>query len=151
MNHYTKSLPYELELTSRVIHEAINCFFKENNLEISHDEFVILDCLYMNPNIIQIELAKMILKGRAHTGRFLMTLEDKGFVSRTPTKSGTKLIMKLSITDKGLKVYKKISQVIDEHIEKMHTNLDLEEIKILNKTLQKIRSDIFKIYDINFK
>ena len=71
MEHYTKTLPYELELTSRVLHEAAKCYFEQCNFPISPEEFAILDCLYLKPDIIQIDLAKMILKGRAHTGRFL--------------------------------------------------------------------------------
>ena len=70
MEHYTKTLPYELELTSRVLHEATRCFFELQKFPISQEEFIILDCLYINPNIIQMEIAKLILKGRAHTGKF---------------------------------------------------------------------------------
>ena len=99
--HYTESLPYELELTSRVLHETIVRFFNENNFGITHDEFVVLDTLSINDGISQIDLAKLILKGRAHTGRFLMSLEEKGLVVRSPSKKGKRLIMQNSLTAKG--------------------------------------------------
>ena len=102
MEHYTKTLPYELELTSRVLHEATRCFFELQKFPISQEEFIILDCLYINPNIIQMEIAKLILKGRAHTGKFLKSLEEKKLITRTPVKQGSKIVMQIKITDKGL-------------------------------------------------
>ncbi|MBP3923607.1 MarR family transcriptional regulator [bacterium] len=151
VEHYTKSLPYELELTSRVVHEASTSLFKQKNFPITHDEFVILDCLSIYPDIIQIELAKMILKGRAHTGRFLMALEEKGFIKRTPAKHGTKLIMKLSITPEGLNVYKKVSKEIDRHIDALHERLNMDKIRILIDMLHDIRKDAYENFDIDFK
>ena len=50
LEHYTKTLPYELELTSRVLHEANRCFFEMNKFPISQEEFMILDCLFIYPN-----------------------------------------------------------------------------------------------------
>jgi len=151
VEHYTKSLPYELELTSRVLHEAGINFFKQKNFKITHDEFVILDCLNMYPNIIQIELAKMILKGRAHTGRFLMSLEQKGFITRTPTKQGTKLIMKLSITPEGFEIYKTVSKEIDRHIDSLHERLHISKIQALIEMLRDIRKDAYENFNIDFK
>ena len=140
-----------MELTSRVVHEASIGFFKQNKFPITHDEFVILDCLSIYPDIIQIELAKMILKGRAHTGRFLMALEKKGFVKRIPAKQGTKLIMKLSITPEGLEIYKKVNKEIDRHIDALHERLNFKKIQALIDMLQYIRKDAYENFDIDFK
>ena len=54
--NYTKTLPYELDLTSRVLHEVMVSFFKKNNFPITLEEFIILDCLSINPEIIQMQL-----------------------------------------------------------------------------------------------
>ena len=104
MEHYTKSLPYELELTSRVLHEVAKCFFDDNKYPVNQDEFIILDCLYMYPEIIQIELAKLMLKGRAHTGKFLKSLEEKKLIERTPAKQDSKIVMKITVTPEGQEV-----------------------------------------------
>lgn len=149
--HYTESLPYALESTSRIIHEAVKRFFEESKFEITHDEFVVLDTLYANPGILQIDLAKLILKGRAHTGRFLMSLESKGFVRRTPSSKGKKLIMLSSITDEGLKVYQKISHEIENHIESFHNHLTEEKEQELLKLLSLAKADVLAKYDIKFQ
>ena len=150
MEHYTKSLPYELELTSRVLHEAARCFFEQNNFPVSQDEFSILDCLYIYPDIIQIELAKLIFKGRAHTGRFLKSMEEKGLIARCPGKSGTKIIMKNKITPKGLELYNRINKALDEHIEAANSEINVD-IKTTIKMLQTIRTNAIKRFNIKFE
>lgn len=150
MEHYTKSLPYELELTSRVLHEAARCFFEQNNFPVSQDEFIILDCLYMYPDIIQIELAKLIFKGRAHTGRFLKSLESKGLIQRAPGNLGAKIIMKNKITTKGLELYKEISKALDEHIQSSNSKIDFD-VQNAIRMLQAIREDAIKRFDIKFE
>ena len=149
MEHYTKSLPYELELTSRVLHEAAKCYFEQNNFPVTQEEFTILDCLYIYPDIIQIELAKLIFKGRAHTGRFLKSLEEKGLIERYPEKLGSKIIMRNKMTPKGLNIYNNISKVLDKHIKQAGSGLNID-IKNTIKILQEIRKSTIKQYNIKF-
>lgn len=149
MDHYTQSLPYELELTSRVLHEAARCFFELNKFPVSQEEFIILDCLYMNPGIIQIELAKLIMKGRAHTGKFLKSLEYRGLIARNPKNQGSKIIMESTITPKGLEIYKEISEALDKHISESSTYANID-VKKLIKLLKLIREDAIKKFDIKF-
>ena len=150
MEHYTKSLPYELALTSRVLLEAMVVFFKNNEFPISPDEYVILDCLYTHPNIIQMELAKMILKGRAHTGKFLKTMEEKGLIVRTPALQGSKIIMQIEITQNGLTIYNEINKVVTSYVEK--TSI-IPESKIQETIdfLKTLREDAVKQFGIKFE
>lgn len=151
MEHYTRSLPYELELTSRVLHEVAKCFFERNNYPVSQDEFIILDCLYMYPDIIQIELAKLILKGRAHTGKFLKSLEEKKLIERTPAKQGSKIVMKISVTPKGHEVYETISKSLDEHIQESNSDYEIEKVREVIDMLRGIREKAVEKYSIKFE
>ena len=149
--HYTESLPYELELRSRVLHETIVRFFNENNFGITHDEFVVLDTLSINDGISQIDLAKLILKGRAHTGRFLMSLEEKGLVVRSPSKKGKRLIMQNSVTAKGRLVLQKVSDFIERYINDMNLQDKQENAAKLIQLLRVVRSDLLERFDIKFQ
>ena len=149
--HYTESLPYELELTSRVLHETLVRFFNENNFGITHDEFVVLDTLSINDGISQIDLAKLILKGRAHTGRFLMSLEEKGLVVRSPSKKGKRLIMQNSVTAKGRLVLQKVSDFIERYINDMNLQDKQETAAKLIQLLRVVRSDLLERFDIKFQ
>ena len=149
VEHYTKSLLYELELTSRVLHESMLCYFKQKEFEITPDEYIILDCLYMNPNIIQMELAKMILKGRAHTGKFLKSLEKKGMITRTPIQRGATIVMKLEITTDGLEIYNKISNEILSYIKRTSV-IPKAKIDDTINMLKAIREDALNRFNIKF-
>ena len=149
VEHYTKSLLYELELTSRVLHESMLCYFKQKEFEITPDEYIILDCLYMNPNIIQMELAKMILKGRAHTGKFLKSLEKKGMITRTPVQRGATIVMKLEITTDGLEIYNKISNEILSYIKRTSV-IPKAKIDDTINMLKAIREDALNRFNIKF-
>ena len=149
MKHYTKTLPYELELTSRVLHEATRCFFEQNNFPISQEEFIILDCLYIHPDIIQMDLAKLILKGRAHTGKFLKALEAKKFVSRKAAKQGSKIVIQNTMTEEGMKIYKTVGNALDKHIKYASSGLNIQISDVIQQ-LQTIRHDAVKKFNIKF-
>ncbi len=149
VEHYTKSLPYELELTSRALHEATKSYFEQSNFPITPDEFIVLDCLYLKPDIIQIDLAKMILKGRAHTGRFLKSLEEKELIVRKPVRQASRTITKNIITPKGLELYNKIRSQIDKYIEETNPNINIQVNDIIN-LLQAIRKNCVEKFNIKF-
>ena len=149
VDHYTKTLPYELELTSRVLHEATKCYFEQCNFPISPDEFIVLDCLYQKPDIIQIDLAKMILKGRAHTGRFLKSLEEKNFVLRKPIRQKSKTITKNIITPEGLELYNRMRAEIDKYIQDTNPQLNIQ-INDVIRLLQVIRKNCTDKFNIKF-
>lgn len=147
--HFTESLLYELALTSRVLHEAMICYFKQKNFSLTPDEYVILDCIYMNPNVIQMDLAKMILKGRAHTGKFLKSLEAKEFITRTPFQRGSTIVMKLEITKLGLDVYRQTSEEIEQYI-KRTSIIPKSRIDETINLLKILREDAINRYKIKF-
>ncbi len=149
MEHYTKTLPYELELTSRVLHEAAKCYFEQCNFPISPEEFAILDCLYLKPDIIQIDLAKMILKGRAHTGRFLKSLEDKKLIVRKQVKKANKTVTQNLITKEGLSLYNNMRKQMDKYIQETNPDINIQINDIIN-LLQQIRKNCTDKFNIKF-
>ena len=149
MEHYTKTLPYELELTSRVLHEAAKCYFEQCNFPISPEEFAILDCLYLKPDIIQIDLAKMILKGRAHTGRFLKSLEDKKLIVRKHVKKANKTVTQNLITKEGLSLYNNMRKQMDKYIQETNPDINIQINDIIN-LLQQIRKNCTDKFNIKF-
>lgn len=148
--NYTKTLPYELDLTSRVLHEVMVSFFKNNNFPISLEEFIILDCLSMNPEIIQIQIAKMTLKGRGHTGKFLKSLEEKKLITRIPVKKDFKVVIKIEITQNGKNLYKKMNSNIQQFVNTINPEIETK-INTIIKDLQFIREDAIKKFNIKFE
>ena len=78
IERYTDSLYYELEQTTKFFRVFSMKFFKKMEVDISPDEYVTIETILCNAGICQRDLAKLILKDRANTGKILNTLEDKG-------------------------------------------------------------------------
>ena len=119
-NFYIDSFPYEIELTARVCHENARQLLESITDEISIDEFAILDTLTARSGLSQADLARLILKGKAHTGRFLISLEEKGFIERHIEEKNGKLIKVSDVTPKGKKLYNDIVERFKPAVEKFN-------------------------------
>ena len=148
---YIKSWLYNLDLTSRLTHEVAKQFFEKNKFPINLDEYIILDTLLENPGILQLKLAKLILKGRAHTGRFLMGLEEKGYIKRIPSKKGERLVMKSEVTEKGKLLHNEIANKIKILKENCSNLVPQDTEEKLQAILKTIREAITKQFDIKFE
>lgn len=67
----TKTIIFASELIAKTFNEAVKNFFKEMNLEINKEEFIILESIYLKPGIIQFDIAKNIVMKRSYVCKFL--------------------------------------------------------------------------------
>ncbi len=151
ITRYTESLQYNLEAAARVVQEAISVRFKELNFGLSYDEFIILDEISHDPGILQIELAKRILKGRAYTGKFLLALEEKGYIERKTAIRGTRqVIMPNYITEDGKNVHKIAVKNIKNFIDYMPAVED-ENIGKIISFLKTLKNNVEEKYQVKFQ
>lgn len=148
---YINSLPYEIELTARICHENAKKFLESITDELSIDEFAVLDTIIAKPNLSQADLARIILKGKAHTGRFLMSLEDKGFVERHVEERGGKLIKVSVVTPEGLDLYNKIIDKMAPSIKSIQDVISEDEVQNIIENLRNFRISIEKVSKIVFE
>ncbi len=148
---YINSFPYEIELTARVCHENARRLLESYTSEVSIDEFTILDTIIAKPGLSQADLARLILKGKAHTGRFIMALEDKGLLERHVAERDGKLIKVADITKKGEELYYSILKNLKPAIEKYEAIISDEEIKQVISSLRTFRQQIEQTSKIVFE
>ena len=149
--HFIDSLGYELELSARVCHETFKRWFEKNTKKyISVEEFIILDTLDCNQNFSQIELANTILKGKAHTGKFLDSLEEKGLITRLYDTKNSRMVKIPIMTDLGKKTYQELRLKIKEQFERIHQTIPKNEIEEVKEKLKKFRQAIIEIENISF-
>ena len=148
---YINSFPYEIELTARVCHENARRLLESYTSEVSIDEFTILDTIITKPGLSQADLARLILKGKAHTGRFIMALEDKGLLERHVAERDGKLIKVADITKKGEELYYSILKNLKPAIEKYEATISDEEIKQVISSLRTFRQQIEQTSKIVFE
>ena len=147
--HYTDSPSYELELTSKYCKALLIQLFSRVCSEITPEEFAVLDTLYCNKGLCQRDLAKLILRDRANTGRVLDSLEKKGFVRRVNDVKNKRLVRRADITDEGIEILRNLTlrfQPIHERLCKIFSS---EDITILRTSLKKMRDAISQIVDMH--
>ena len=148
---YINSFPYEIELTARVCHENARRLLESYTSEVSIDEFTILDTIIAKPGLSQADLARLILKGKAHTGRFIMALEEKGLLERHVAERDGKLIKVADITKKGEELYYSILKNLKPTIEKYEATISDEGIKQIISSLRTFRQQIEQTSKIVFE
>lgn len=148
---YINSLPYEIELTARICHENAKRMIESYTNKVSIDEFSVLDTIIARPNLSQADLARLILKGKAHTGRFLMSLEEKGLIERHVVEREGKLIKVSSVTPAGHELYSDVVQHLKPSIKKFEEEMSEYEIDKIIYHLRSFRSAIEKVSKIDFE
>jgi len=148
---YINSLPYEIELTARICHESAKRLLDSLTKDISIDEFTVLDTIIAKPGLSQADLARILLKGKAHTGRFLMSLEDKKLIERHIDERDGKLIKVAKVTQKGNDLYKQIYKELQPSIAKFEEIIKDEEVQSIIKNLRNLRTAIERVNKIVFE
>lgn len=140
--HYTNTIHYELEKTAKLMRMLTIQLFEKLNIEISLDECCALDTISSNKDICQRDLAKLILKDRANTGRILDVLEEKGFIERFIDTKNNRLVKKMNITKAGKEELNEIVNKIKSYMENVTTTISAEEIRKIRDTLRVFRINL---------
>lgn len=149
IGHYTDSIHYELEQTSRLMNMLINQLFKKLELSITFDEYIALDTVSINAGICQRDLAKLILKDRANTGRILNELEQKGFITRFIDTKNNRLVKKMGITETGLQELNSINNKIKTYLSGVTKRIPPEDVDKVRDILRAFRLELDKIVETN--
>ena len=149
IGHYTDSIHYELEQTSRLMNMLTNQLFKKLELTTTLDEYIALDTVSVNAGICQRDLAKLILKDRANTGRILNELEQKGFITRFIDTKKNRLVKKLGITENGLKELNDINNKIKKYLSGVTKRIPPEDILRVQAILKEFRLELEKVVETN--
>ena len=149
MEHYTDTVMYEIELTSKYIKHMGNRLFNQMGFNITPEEYIALDTINVYKNICQRDLAKLILKDRAGTGRIIVSLEEKKLVERYVDTKGNRLVRKMKITEEGLKVLNTCYVAIKEKgltpFEKHFSEQDRQNLKDILKKFRNVLAEHIEI------
>lgn len=105
--------------------------------DITIDQCLILIILNKDSEISQNELANLIFKDNASITRMIELMVKKEYLNRTIHKEDRRKF-KLEITEKGMKTIKLINPIVQINRKTALNGLSLEEIDLLDKTLNKI-------------
>ena len=146
--NYTQTVHYQIELTSKYMKLAGIQLIKKIGVDLSFDEFIALDMLASEGPMCQRDLAKIILKDRANTGRVANSLEKKGYIVIDICKKNNRLIKKMVLTKKGEETIKNIVAKIKPIVKPFEEKV-AKEHDILIEMLKKHQEIIKNILEIH--
>lgn len=126
-----------LEKTLKQHKKYVQFSLIKHNVNITYDQWQVLDIIVNNKDIKQTEIAERTSKDTASVTRIIELLNKKGYVARqTDPLSRRKLI--LGVSNHGEKMYHKASAVINECTMKALTGLKEKRLKKLKKVFKSI-------------
>ncbi len=140
--HYIESIYYQLEQTARYCRYLGSQIFQKLDMPVSMDEFTAMDTISLNDGMCQRELAKLILKDRANTGRILNSLEEKGYIERFVDTKNNRLVRKMRLTPEGREITAKVSKILREYIEKLPKVLSENDKFEIMESLKRFREGL---------
>ncbi len=140
---YTESLYYDVKLTEKYSKMLALQLFAKLDVSINPEELLVLDVTYSNPDICQRDLAKLLVKDRANTGRLLESLEKKEYIKRVVDVKNNRLVKKIVLTEEGDKVLHDVMSKILPVFDKISQKFSDKEVSIVKDILKRMR-DTFK-------
>ncbi len=137
--HFTDSIFYQIELTAKYCKLLGQQAFEKYDTGVTVEEYSVLDVLLCSPKMCQRDLAKLILKDRANTGKLLDSLEKKGFVKRHLSIKNNRPVKFVELTEEGTSKLKDINLKLEPHtklIKEKIRNSDIAKVSGLLKELR---------------
>ena len=142
--HYIDCIGYTIKQSAIYFDEKAEQFFKELNIGVTLDQFTAIDTISIHPGICQMDLSKLILKGRAYTSRMLKTLEKLNLVEKKITSKDNRLVNELYVTNKGKEILDNNIQKISNTFLEVFKDVSDEECDAINRGLLKMKECISK-------
>ena len=148
---YVDSPLYKMECTAKICERYFTLVFKNQfaDLGITQGELCLLDTVVRSPEMSQIELARLLFKGRDHITQMLNSLEAKGLITRIKKVRNGRQIRRTLLTPEGERVYKIICDGMDERFERMTKFFEGKEDQFID-FLEKIKEIITEGERVDF-
>lgn len=146
--HYTDTIFYQIELTAKYCKLLGAQVFEKFDAGITCEEHAVLNVLECNQELCQRDLAKIILKDRANTGKLLDSLEKKGLVARKLSIKNNRPVKIVMITEAGVKKVQEATEKIRPHYESIKEKINNSDIAKVGDLLKELRNVLYESLEI---
>ena len=144
------SLAFQIDYTSNFNKSFRRAFHKKfMNSNISMDELAILFLINIRPDITQAALARYMFKGKAHVGKILNIMEEKGLIKRKYIEHSN--TTNNTITKKGNDIVKQGQKDIENIEKKTKDMFSLQELEQFFEYLKKYIKLLESIVEVKIK
>jgi DNA-binding MarR family transcriptional regulator len=137
----TKRFGVHLDVTLKVIKQDLLKRFRENNIDLTPEQWTILSELNGTDGIYQRELASNTFKDAPTVSRIIELLVKRGYISRVEDEVDRRRFL-ISLTSKGQKLYDRSAPVLYDARKVGWNGLNEEDYESLTRILNKISSNI---------
>lgn len=141
--HFTDTIFYQIELTAKYCKLLGQQVFDNFNLGISLGEYSVLDVLSTHDALCQRDIAKLILKDRANTGKLLDMLSKKNYITRELSTRNNRPVKLVKITDKGIEKVCEVAKKIKPHYGLVKDRINKRNLSKVGDLLKELR-DVLK-------
>ncbi|MCT4630647.1 MarR family winged helix-turn-helix transcriptional regulator [Winogradskyella sp.] len=125
-----------VKITEYYLHKG----FKENGLDLTKEQMIVLKKLHDNDGINQNELAFLVLRDKSSLARLLSKMEKKGYIKRLQCEND-KRCNNVFLTNIGKEMFSKCKPIIKELIQILEKGITKEEKKIVINILKKAQNN----------
>ena len=126
--------------TVKIIEYHLHELFKENGIDLTKEQMVVLKKLHEQDGLSQNELAFLVLRNKSSLTRLLSKMETKGYITRKQSKED-KRINNVFVTQSGRDVFVKTKPVVKGLLDIMEQNISDSEKHQIIETLKKIQTN----------
>lgn len=123
--------------TVRIYKNKLFAMFKENDIEITFEQFAILNLLYSEKDFTQQDLANQMQKNKSIILRQINSLLDKNYVERT-TDDKDKRKKTLILTEKGISTLNQTRKLGNEVLDELFLGISENELSVFRHVLEKL-------------
>ncbi len=131
------AIGFLFERTTRLIKLRFHQLFKENNVHISPEQWVVLDILYPNHIMSQKELVEKSFKDAPSISRILVKLIKSDYIIKKVDEFDKRLF-RIELTEKGKELVNMLRPKVKELRSIGIQNFNEEEIKLLIAQMNQI-------------
>ncbi len=121
--------------------------FRENNFDITPEQFVVIEVLMHRDGLYQRQLSEITLKDRPNITRIINILEKNGYVNRVADKNKRK-VFKIYLTDKARNLFPALAQVAQDYRKTMTEGIDKNDLETCMSVLNKVLDNLLDKVDM---
>ena len=141
LKNYNKAYFFKIDTTIKKIRNYMQRGLADANIDLTVDQWVVLDHLSQNRGISQIELGNITFKDPPTMTRILDLLVKKALVTRLNSSSDRRKFT-IDLTEKGKDIHIKANQIITEVRKQAWNNLNEADYQTLVKIMDTIYSNV---------
>jgi DNA-binding MarR family transcriptional regulator len=128
---------YSLDKSIKTYRQFAQRRFIEAGLDITIDQWLVLNAIHEKPDISQLEIAEKVFKDAASVTRIIDLLIKKNYLERE-THNSDRRRFSLNLTKEGKTLLKNISKVVEQNRTKALKGINEKELLQMKETLNLI-------------